>query len=333
LPKLNFRKLHSIIDLIVGDGMNLIYPNEEIIKHLSSIIYAYIDYFGIEHKNIIEERFRNMMFLSYSNPDILRKYYEDNQGKENLGYIKDYLDLCEQENKNIQLEENKKILENESITAKEMLESIIEGNKDSNEMNGAGICFFSSQDNNLVFFPTIYLVNPCLDSNYRDRMLIHEINHCVKITHKLFGDKIILTSGLEQRSFNIYEEKGKTQLKYSENNFYTSFEERQLTEFLNDRISYEIYSRLKGNGVNILDDNNDIEVTKKWRRHINGLEEFFKDHEEAIKLSRLYGKPNLLLNEVGVSNNYGLLKLLHNKYGVEELLTKEQIDDFNGKQR
>jgi hypothetical protein len=268
-----------------------------------------------------------MTFLSYSNPDVLKKYYYENREKQDLSYIEEYLSLCEN-NKDVQLDENRAFLKNESIVGGQMLFDAIERGKGYSKQNGVASCIFLNENNKLILVPIVYLINMFLRNDYADRSLIHEINHCVEITQRILSDKILLTSGLEQRIFDISAENNEIKLNYSNSNIYTSFAERQFTEFLNDRISYEIYLRLKKKGINILDDNKNFEETKKSERYIDKLENFFKDYEKSIKLSRLYGNIDFLLNSVGVSSINELMSFLYNNYGVESIFTREQIDNF-----
>jgi hypothetical protein len=313
--------------------MNLIYSSNEIQKNLLKIIDAYVDYFGIEHKEQINKRFNNINFLTCSNPKILQKYYKENKDKEDLAYIKEYLDLCEKDKRNIQLEENIKLLENKAIIKPDRLIEQIRESSSADEQNSVAFWIFINKDNALELIPTVYLVNACLAYNYRDRVLFHEINHCVETSYEVSGNRIYITSGIESRTYDIYNENDSFHLR-SIGPAYISSEIRELNEFLNDRISHEICLRFKKKGNNILDNNKNIEMTKENTspHYIAQLEPFFKEYEEAIKLSRLYGDFNILLNSVGVPNEYEFMKLLYTKYGAASLFNGAQIDEFNSEQ-
>jgi hypothetical protein len=178
-----------------------------------------------------------------------------------------------------------------------------------------------------------------LNFKYRDKTLLHEINHCVDFVYRIEENKLTLRTGFDHRDYDLYEENGRIKAKYCDYNDDDSYklpmDEWQLTEWLNDRVAYELYLRLKKKNINILDDSKDIETPKRdmARIYTDRLEAFFKEHEEAIKLSRLYNNPNILFNEMGVSDMMDLKKHLYSDYGIESIFNGNQIEEFKAAQK
>lgn len=299
----NYYKLKNKYDSLIG---NLLTNSKEL------LIESFVKYYGEKHRNVIEKRFNEIIFVYYINwhsidialnDFILKKEnpydYQDFNNFNNIHSNYLYSLFFTQKNRNnIIGTSDMSIYRNKDVTDK--INSVI------NDINPKCFNFnYGSEDdmNRFVVFPILIL---------NESAIIHEINH------SLTRDTLAFVVDDADKKFNVIHKTGLS--------IYDS--EKIIEELLNEKASQEITEIFKSLGGNFSSFCMDIPFLYPYKKNFYLVDRFYDEFKEYIKEARISDNKNALIERIGKDNYKRFVSFINEHYSMDiNAMNKDKTEE------
>ena len=289
--------------------------SETLERNKQTIIDSLVDYYGENHRDIIEHRYNEIIFVYYVYWDTIDFIMKDYITPLNEEKLKDIVELAnsrtEKPNKSKKFfslkDKRKDIPDNFIGTTKNELLKNIEIRQYLRELCATADSMYCPVGNPVNPHRMISFQIPLLPEN----CIIHEINHSIT-RNNLAIIKISLTKIAKTI---------KTGLSITISG--VNGDEAMLEELLNDKTALEITDIFKKKGGDLTPICKNIPFLFPYRKNFYLIDDFYNEFKNYIKEARITENKNILVNKVG-KENYEELKNLIEEYYIDDLTKLEE---------
>lgn len=271
------------------------------------LIDSFVEYYGEEYRQIIEERYEKIIFVYYINWDIIKKVLSnvDFYKKERAKYRE--IEKVYEANKLVERminhlkKEDKRLL---NLVGKskdvELDENILQ------IFSNSSLVTAGRKDDIFVVFHMLI---------FSEEAIIHEISHAL----------------MRQNYADLYTDEGTFKMTFAKFGAEIYESEKLFEELINDKSSKEITKIFKRRGGDLTSFCFDVPLRYYYKENFYLVDEFYEEFKELLKAPRITLNKNGLVKRIGEDNYKEYCKLIKDYYSTDISVIVERKEEGKNK--